>query len=703
MTAVIGNVDQVVGHRPTLSESCRLCNGPPHNIQGPLSIQRVEWYHMKDKNLIKQPDIAKHRIVEDMRQRYEFIVNTSKDFMTLIDRNYRYEAVNEAYCQAHSRSRSEIIGKHVAEVWGREQYEVQIEAHLNECFAGNEVHYQRQFKVPKLGWRYFDVAYYPYYNDAGHVTHTVVVSRDATERKQAEEQLRSSEERFRQVISSISDHVYVTRITSTGERINLYLSPNVETLTGYPQKEFAHDWYFWASTVIYPDDRGVAATQAAALAKGQNSEVEYRMTRADGKLIWVRDSARVQVNDQEKVIYGLVSDITERKQAEEGIRKFNEELEQRVADRTRELAALYDVTMVASEALDLETTLERLLERSLAAMRSKMGTIHTLDDAREILQLDVQQGLSAETVAHLGAVESGLGLPGWVIKQGESLFVPDLTYDSRAPQTAADDGLQSYVGVPMRTGGQILGVLSVFGHIDQHFNVEEVALLASIGDQVGVIIENARLRQRAEQAAVLEERGRLARELHDSVTQSLYSLTLLAGGWLRLTKAGRLENFEECLSDIGGISQQALKEMRLLVHQLRPAILEQEGLVGALQQRLDAVEGRSGVKTRLLVGELLEIPGPVEDGLYRITQEALNNSLKHASAASVVVRIHMEGGQVILEVADDGQGFDFASGLRKNGLGLISMQERADMMDGTLTVRTEQGQGTMVSIAVNIS
>lgn len=137
------------------------------------------------------------------------------------------------------------------------------------------------------------------------------------EHKRAETALGESEERFRQVISSISDWIYVTQITEAGQLVNLYFSPHVETLTGYPYEKFITDWSFWPSVVIHPDDRAAAARQAALLAAGQSSEIEYRLLRADGQIIWVRDSARVENGSDTKIIYGVVSDITARKQLEE--------------------------------------------------------------------------------------------------------------------------------------------------------------------------------------------------------------------------------------------------------------------------------------------------------------------------------------------------------------------------------------------------
>lgn len=175
-------------------------------------------------------------------------------------------------------------------------------------------------------------------------------TREQQERERAEAELRASEERFRLVVDSISDHIYVTRVTDAGEHINLYLSPHAEALTGYPTENFLADWRFWPSTVIHPDDRATAAAQVAQQEKGQHSEVEYRLVRADGKVIWVRDSVRVQPEGpSSKVVFGLVSDITERKQAElerewltNELRNINQTLDERVRARTAELQAIFD-------------------------------------------------------------------------------------------------------------------------------------------------------------------------------------------------------------------------------------------------------------------------------------------------------------------------------------------------------------------------
>ncbi|GAB4410812.1 MAG: hypothetical protein Fur0044_04640 [Anaerolineae bacterium] len=137
-------------------------------------------------------DITEHKILTETQQRYEFIVNTSKEFMTLINREHVYEAANKAYCQAHLKTPAEIIGRTVAEIWGEERYSSQIKPYLDACFAGQEMSYQGWFEFAALGRRYFNVTYYPYFDPKGNVSHSVVVSHDVTNGKQVEAQLQAS-------------------------------------------------------------------------------------------------------------------------------------------------------------------------------------------------------------------------------------------------------------------------------------------------------------------------------------------------------------------------------------------------------------------------------------------------------------------------------------------------------------------------------
>ena len=213
------------------------------------------------------------------------------------------------------------------------------------------------------------------------------------------------------------------------------------------------------------------------------------------------------------------------------------------------------------------------------------------------------------------------------------------------------------------------------------------------------VVENARLRQQAEQLMVLEERNRLARELHDSVTQSLYSVTLFAEAGRALTHQGEAVRAGSYFTDILETGRQALKEMRLLVHRLRPSLLEKEGLVRALQHRLNAVEGRAGIKNQLIVEMPIELSSEIEECLYHICHEALNNAIKHAVAAEVWVYLRLQADNSIqLQVIDNGNGFDPELVHTGGGLGLISMRERAALLGGTVTIKSIIGEGTTITI-----
>lgn len=376
-----------------------------------------------------------------------------------------------------------------------------------------------------------------------------------------------------------------------------------------------------------------------------------------------------------------------------------DELEARVALRTRELAALYDVTAVASASLNLDEVLNRSLAQVVAVMHGRNGSIHLLDETGQTLRLAATYNVQSAVLPGIEQVPVGTAVVGRIIGQKEPLYVPVIAPDTEAiPALAANLSQNSFLGAPLHAKGEIIGVLSIIGKANQQFSPEEVALLGAIADQVGVAVENARLYRQAEELAVVQERQRLARELHDAVTQSVYSATLLAATGRRAAAAGdwpEVANFLERLQTITG---QALKELRLLVFELRPSALENAGLVDALQHRLDAVEQRVGIQTQLLVDDELPLNEAQETALYRVAVEALNNALKHAGATAVTVRITNQSGAVTLTIEDDGLGFAETAVAHHGGVGLHSMQERARQLGGELVIESKVGEGTAVTL-----
>jgi len=259
---------------------------------------------------------------------------------------------------------------------------------------------------------------------------------------------------------------------------------------------------------------------------------------------------------------------------------------------------------------------------------------------------------------------------------------------------------RSELTVPISVKGNIIGVLDIQSDQLNTFDTTDLELMRSLANQAGVAIENARLYEQAKQVAVLEERNRLARELHDSVTQTLYGITLYAQAAVGQLSLGNLEQVAENLREIQGTSQEILAEMRLLIYELRPPVLERDGLVGALQARLSAVEGRAGLKTTLKSDLAGRLPAAIEEGLYRIAQEALNNVLKHAHALTITVSLSQRDKLITMEIADDGVGFEPERAKGQGGMGLPAMQERAAALGGRMAVSSKPGEGTRVIMEV---
>jgi len=385
----------------------------------------------------------------------------------------------------------------------------------------------------------------------------------------------------------------------------------------------------------------------------------------------------------------------------EQVESHAQELEQRVKERTAELQAMYDVIAIASQPLDLDAVLDQSLKRVLKATGSAIGSIHLLDSSGETLRLTASQGIPQELGTQLAELPIDEGLVSRVITQGHALVLPDISTEPLLAH-ASVPGPLAYVGVPMDANGRTLGVLSILWETTQApLGLEVIALITSLTSRVASVVESSQLRLLAEQGAVLRERQRLARELHDSVTQSLYSLNLLATTGQRALAENDTERVGRYFGWMSETSQQALKEMRLLIYELRPPVLEQDGLVSALQQRLDAVEGRAGVETRLIVEGDDQVPMWCEEAFYRIAMEALNNALKHAEATAVTIELTLQECLVELRITDNGQGFDLGRAEDSGGMGLAVMQERADEISADLQVASEPGQGTQITVSVS--
>ncbi len=290
-------------------------------------------------------------------------------------------------------------------------------------------------------------------------------------------------------------------------------------------------------------------------------------------------------------------------------------------------------------------------------------------------------------------------LAGLAVRRNE----PFLT---NAPADESREYLQgqrptALLSVPLYANSDVIGVLEV---IDKPggFVQDDIRIVSLFANQAAISIEHARLNEQAGQLAVLEERQRLARELHDSVVQSLYSMALYADAATRALTAGKQDVTVGHLQELRETARSTMYDMRLLIFELHPPALEQEGLVTALRVRLAAVEARAGVHAELEVEGERRLPITVEQELYRIAQEALNNIMKHAQAEHVTLRMRYEKESVYLQIRDDGTGFDLRSVKRSGGMGLQSFTARATKIGGRVTVDSQPGEGTTITVHVTV-
>jgi nitrate/nitrite-specific signal transduction histidine kinase len=376
-------------------------------------------------------------------------------------------------------------------------------------------------------------------------------------------------------------------------------------------------------------------------------------------------------------------------------------LEQKVADRTRELATLNAITAQVNRSLELQEILESALDQVLAATKMDAGEAYRLDEDNQALVVMAQRGLGDNPGRCECRIPLAGSLAGQAAEKGQPLVWRPVTPGPPEPQDlAACAALEVVVSVPLIAQGRMIGALNLGSHAPRRIPEEEMSLLASIGQLIGVAAENARLYGQAQQLAIMKERNRLARDLHDSVTQALYGINLYAEAASRQLGLGQVSTTAEHLLDIRATAQESLREMRLLVFELRLPMLKNEGLAAAIQARLEAVEARVGMKTTFRIQGEEPLASEVEEGLYRIAQEALNNALRHAQASSVAVYLGQDRRQAILEIVDDGIGFDPKAVKNGGGFGLRTMAERAARLGGTMKVESEPGHGTRVRVEV---
>jgi signal transduction histidine kinase len=372
-----------------------------------------------------------------------------------------------------------------------------------------------------------------------------------------------------------------------------------------------------------------------------------------------------------------------------------DDLELKINTRTRELAALYDLAILGGQSAQLSDILQPMLSRILEITSSEAACLHLLEG--DTLRLEVHLGFTAGQMVRRKEILLSPAIKDWLAQA--DVLVANRPQAQAIPQpeifSLADFAQMRLVRLSGRD--QFHGILCCYRRENIPYSPHQSSTLAAIGEQLGMIIENHHLRMEAEALASLRERQRLARELHDSVSQSLYSLTLFARAGRDALESGDLETLAQSLLEVEENSKHALREMRLLLYQLRSEAIE-EGLRQALEDRFQMIEHRLGIQTDLDFDSSLQLDPVIEQELFGLINEALNNAVKHASPSQVLVALKRSAAGLELLVADNGEGFTPQKA--SAGIGLSSMHERAELLGGALEIYSQPGEGTQVRLVL---
>lgn len=424
-------------------------------------------------------------------------------------------------------------------------------------------------------------------------------------------------------------------------------------------------------------------------------QVESNLRSLNGQL---EQQVVEQTAELRNTVAQLHIEIEERQHAESALQAMTTSLEQRLADRTQELATFFDLTVLGGRSADLSDVLEFALPRILEVSHSQAVCVHLLDTGRQHLSLAAQQDVPLRFRPQLARVELSPQFRNWLENPHEPLLIAKISQLKVIPAAFQLADFQAYLGVQISVGQQIEGVLSCYRFGNNSFGLDEIALVTAIGEQMGTVLETHRLRRQAAELAVLEERQRLARDLHDSVTQSLYSLSLFSRVGREATEDNDTDRLHHSLSQIESTTLHALRDMRLLLYELHPIELKPEGFKQAIELRLDMVERRIGLRADVKLDDLIDIPYNDVVQLFYVTIEALNNVVKHASATQLTVQLVQENRDLRLQILDNGKGFDPSQ--TKGGLGLRNIRERVTQLNGKLAIFSEPDNGTKLEVVI---
>ncbi|MGL4649202.1 MAG: histidine kinase, partial [Caldilineaceae bacterium] len=523
------------------------------------------------------------------------------------------------------------------------------------------------------------------------------------EKRTAQQKLEASQALYQRVLED--QPALVCRFLPDGTVT--YANPGFAAFFGMPLDDL-----IGARSYEYMPAQMVAANVARLETMSPESPVmtvDSQLQSAQGAEHWIQWTVRALFSAQGQIeeYQVLGTDVTTTKRAQVELAEYRNQLEDLVVARTEELshanihlrrraeelAALNATTQVLNSSLELDVVLRELLTQLARVLPYESAELF-LGEAGALVVAAATQGAAAP-------VGSPLALPAnapvlRVFGERAPLVLAAPTAATTTQESGESARVRLWMGAPLKVGSEVIGVLAMTtapADNPRDDMRDEVQLLQAFADQAAVAVLNARLFRQAQTSAVSKERERLARDLHDAVTQTLFSASILAEA-LPVQWQSDPENALITLEKLRHLTRGALAEMRTLLLELRPSALTEVGLDSLLRHLSEAYSGNTLVPVRLRATPAdLRLPADVQILFYRVAQEALNNAAKHAEATSVQIDLQASEDEVTLAITDDGRGFD-AAAARPGHLGLVIMRERAATVGATLQVTSSPGQGT---------
>jgi len=503
-------------------------------------------------------------------------------------------------------------------------------------------------------------------------------------------QAKEREKQYQSIFETASDGLIIHDL-ETG--LVVEANPAACTMYGYAREEFIglHPTRF-----IHPDSHELFRTYAQAIqSKGRSEALEVHLHR-DGALFFVELHGTAFPYQGKLCLLSVVRDVSQRVHAEQV-------LQQRGEARTREQSTLLEISQTLASALELQPGL--ILDQLRVIIDYTQAGLFKLEDST-LAALAVRGPQPLEQAMPFQIRLENPEALTMLLNERRSTRIADVQGadpQARFLRSLLDDqatllleGVQSWMWVPLAIKGRVIGAIGVAHAERNYFTAQDADLALTVANQAAITMVNAELYEHAQTLAALQERQRLARNLHDAVNQSLFSAGLIAEVLPRLWERDPDEG-RQSLEDLRRLTRGAQADMRLLLAELRPATLTDAELGDLLRLLGNALAGRTNIPISVTVTGEGNLPADVKVALYRLCQEGLNNIAKHAGASQVDIQLQCETGAIELRIRDDGRGFD-PEQTPPGHYGLSMMRERATGVGATLSITSQPGHGTEIVI-----